>query len=82
MKPNEKSEELLSVTEVANMHGVTRPCINFAILDGRLPATKVGRIWVVRRSDAEAWAARPYSRAPVRRAFYPRVKRLAQEEQS
>lgn len=74
-KPRKPPEpELLSVSEVAALRGVTRPAVLGAIREGRLAATRVGFLWVVRRADAEDWTPRAY----VRRAPVPsRVRRVA-----
>jgi excisionase family DNA binding protein len=44
-------DELLPTAEVASRLGVTRQRVLELITDGRLPATKVGRAYVVRSSD-------------------------------
>lgn len=54
--------DLLTVPEVAALKGVTRTAVMYAIQDGRVPAVRVGRNWVVTRADAEAYAPRPYRR--------------------
>lgn len=73
-KPRKREPELLSVSEVAALRGVSRPAVLGAIKEGRLRATRVGEFWVVRRSDADAWLPRAYrDRRPrrVRRAAAP-----------
>jgi excisionase family DNA binding protein len=46
-----KEDELLPTAEVANRLGVTRQRVLELITDGRLPAIKVGRAYVVRSAD-------------------------------
>lgn len=46
-----KEYELLPTAEVANRLGVTRQRVLELITDGRLPAIKVGRAYVVRSAD-------------------------------
>lgn len=45
--------ELMSVTEVAALHEISRTAVQKMIDGGRLPAARAGRTWVVRRAVAE-----------------------------
>jgi len=46
--------DLVTVTEVAELHDVSRTRVQQLIDDGRLPAVQVGRQWIMRRAVAEA----------------------------
>jgi excisionase family DNA binding protein len=46
---------LLSMTEAAELIGISRPAVHQALSEERLPGRRVGNAWVVRRSDAEAF---------------------------
>lgn len=50
---NEKIPKLLSVPEAAEQLGVSRWRVNQFINEGRLPARKVGRSYVILESDLE-----------------------------
>jgi excisionase family DNA binding protein len=58
--------ESLSVPEVAERLGVTYQTARKLILDGKLPAARVGRVFRVQRSDLEQFA-RPGTTPAVRR---------------
>jgi excisionase family DNA binding protein len=58
--------ESLSVPEVAQRLGVTYQTARKLILDGKLPAARVGRVFRVQRTDLEAFL-RPGTAPPVRR---------------
>ena len=47
--------ELLSLTETADLIGITRPAAHQALVEERLTGQRVGNAWVVRRPDAEAF---------------------------
>ena len=47
--------DLLSLTEAADLVGISRPAAHQALTEGRLAGQRVGNAWVVRRSDAEAF---------------------------
>ncbi len=55
--------DLLSLTEAAEMIGITRPATHQALLEGRLSGQRVGNAWIVRRTDAEAFKRARSSRA-------------------
>ncbi len=44
-------DDLLTLPDIAEMTGMAGPTVRVWVKDGRLPATKVGRAWVVRRGD-------------------------------
>ena len=48
-----KEGNLLSVMEAAEKLGVSRWRVNQFINDGRLPAQKIGRSYVIKESDLE-----------------------------
>jgi excisionase family DNA binding protein len=50
--------ELVSVTEAARRLGLSAGRTRKLVEDGRLPATKVGRSWVLGGQDVEAFAAK------------------------
>lgn len=47
--------DLASITEAAEYLGVTRQAIFIAIKEGRLPAMRIGRQWVIRRIELEKY---------------------------
>lgn len=49
------NSEWMSGPEVAAMKGVSREAVAKAIRNERLPATRIGNRYAVKRSDAEAW---------------------------
>lgn len=49
------SEELLSPSQAAEMAKCHNDTIRRAIEVGFLPAQRVGRNWIIRRSDVEIW---------------------------
>ena len=55
--------DLLSLTEAAELIGITRPATHQALHEGRLSGQRVGNAWVVRRPDAEAFKRARSSRA-------------------
>ena len=58
------ASEWVSVPEAARLKGVTESSVRVAIQTGRLMGGKVGRSYIVRRGDVEAW--RPGLRGPKR----------------
>jgi hypothetical protein len=59
----EAAPDLLSLTETAELIGITRPATHQALLEARLSGQRVGNAWVVRRADAEAFKRARSSRA-------------------
>lgn len=51
--------ELLSTSEAAALLGLSRQRVLQFISAGRLPAQMVGRQYVIRRADLEAFASQP-----------------------
>jgi excisionase family DNA binding protein len=49
------TETLLSLTEAAELIGISRPATHQALVEGRLPGQKVGNAWIVTKADAEAF---------------------------
>lgn len=47
--------DLLSVSEVARLKGVTRQAVTRAIREARLPAVQVADVFAVRRRQAVEW---------------------------
>jgi excisionase family DNA binding protein len=50
-------DDLLTLPEIADMTGMAGPTVRVWVKQGRLPATKVGRQWMVRRGDLERMLA-------------------------
>jgi excisionase family DNA binding protein len=50
-------DDLLTLPEIAEMTGMAGPTVRVWVKQGRLPATKVGRQWMVRRADLERMLA-------------------------
>lgn len=67
-----------SVPEVAEMVGVTRIAILYAIKEGRIKATRVSRIWLISEEDIKAYTPRAYVRKAPRPG--PRKKKLKKRE--
>lgn len=68
MAPKKKKrvrEVYLTIPEVAAEKGVTRTAVLYAVQDGRLEAIRVGRIWAIPRSAADAYQPRAYRRRPT-----------------
>ncbi len=59
-----KETKLLSVIEVAEKLGVSRIRVNQLIDEGRLPAQKIGRSYVILESDLQLVEDRPTGRPP------------------
>lgn len=51
--PNNMTGNILTTAQAAAVIGVSQKMVQSLIKRGRLPAEKIGRIWVVRREDAE-----------------------------
>jgi excisionase family DNA binding protein len=49
------TEELLSPSQAAQIVGCHNDTIRRAIEAGFLPAQRVGRSWIIKREDIEAW---------------------------
>lgn len=56
------SEELLTLRQAAARVGLTDSALRHAIRRGRLPAVKLGRDWLVRPSDLDAYRRRALTR--------------------
>mgnify|MGYP006277221779 CR=1 FL=1 len=52
-------DDLISTTEAAQIQGVVGSRIRQLILSGELPAQRVGRTWVLKRSDVESFKRKP-----------------------
>lgn len=50
--------EYLTITEVANKLCITRQAVHKAIVEGRLPAKRIGESWLIRPASVAAWARR------------------------
>lgn len=57
-RPMGRPVDLMSVTQVAALKGVTRRAVLSAITAGTLPAQRVGRQWLLRPADLERWQPR------------------------
>lgn len=62
-----KIPDLINAMEAAEMVGLSRQGMINVITSGQLPARKVGRVWLLRRSVVERYA---------------RARRLAEEDSS
>lgn len=51
-----------TVPEVAERVGVSRVAVLMAVKEGRIPATRVGRMWLISEADADAYQPRAYVR--------------------
>ncbi len=60
----EKTDKLLSVSEVAERLGVIRQRVFQLIQSGRLPAVMVGSQYVIKESDLQLVEDRPTGRPP------------------
>lgn len=67
-------EELLSTVEAAQIVGCARDVIWRAIRDGVLPAKRVGRSYVVRRSDLQAWISAGHYKPEMARRYPSKQK--------
>ena len=54
-----KITQYLSVTQVAEMRGITRQAVLESISRGTLKATKVGNQWWIQRKDMEQFVPHP-----------------------
>ena len=50
-------DDLLTLPEIADITGMANPTVRVWVNQGRLPATKVGRQWMVRRGDLDKMLA-------------------------
>ncbi len=48
-------EEELSVTQAAEVMGVSRSAVQQLVMRGRLPARRIGHVWIIRRADLDAY---------------------------
>jgi excisionase family DNA binding protein len=62
------SAEMISVAEAADRLGVHRTRVNQMIDDGLLPATRVGRSYIIRASDLDSVRSRPTPGRPKKQA--------------
>ncbi len=63
--PQSLSVELVTVAQAAEIIGLSRVRVRVLVASGKLPAEKVGRDWLIRRSVAEKFA-RKERRGPGR----------------
>ena len=57
-------DELLTTSKVAEIIGVSRQYVTQLCQRGQLACTKIGRDFLVRRADAEAFRPAPKGRPP------------------
>lgn len=57
-------KDYMTTQEVADYHGVSRGCVMHWITDKSLPATKVSKIWLIKKEDAEAYKRKPIPGRP------------------
>lgn len=53
------SDELLTTVQAAERLGINRTRVGVLIREGRLPALRVGRDWLLKAVDVEAFAKLP-----------------------
>lgn len=53
--------DALTVTQAAALKGVTDAAIRSAIRRGRLPAFRLGKLWLVRPADLSQWTPRDWA---------------------
>jgi excisionase family DNA binding protein len=57
-------EEWITSVQAAEEKGISRQAIAKAIRNGRLPAQRLGRYYMIRRSDLDAWTPSPRGPKP------------------
>ncbi len=62
----DEAPQLLSVAETARLIGVTRGRVAQLIASGKLPALKVGRVFVIHAADLELLKNRKSGRPPTK----------------
>jgi excisionase family DNA binding protein len=62
MTPSDPVDELISLTQAAEMCGLAADYLRQLVLRGRLKARKIGRNWVTTAADVQAYIA---SRKPI-----------------
>ena len=62
MAKTKTSDDLLSSPEAAEELNCSVARVNILIHEGRLPATRVGKVWVIRRGDLDPVRSRPTGR--------------------
>jgi hypothetical protein len=70
-------ERELTLAEAGRRFGIARQTLNRAVLQGWLPARKVGDVWVVRPADIRRWQANPEAHRvgrPPRRSRRPQPR--------
>lgn len=58
-----KGEQMLTVTQAAQIAGYNPSALRNVILAGALPATKVGNAWIIYRSELDKWMSGPNYRS-------------------
>ena len=61
-KTKTSADEQLSTVQVAAELGISKVRVIVLINQGRIPATRIGNIWVIRRGDLEPVRNRPTGR--------------------
>ena len=59
-----KKNDIISTNEAAKELGITTIRVRALIRDGRLPAQKIGRDWIIRRVDLDFVRVRKPGRPP------------------
>jgi excisionase family DNA binding protein len=62
--PKIQENEMISTNEAAKELGISNIRVRVLIRDGRLPAQKIGRDWIIRRSDLDLVRVRKPGRPP------------------
>ena len=63
-KKKASPDDFLSTPEAGAELGIGVTRINVLIKEGRLPATRIGKVWAIRRADLELVRDRPPGRRP------------------
>lgn len=58
-RPEGRPLKLLTVTQAAELKGVTTHAVRWAIRNGKLASQKIGNGYVLRPADVEAWTPNP-----------------------
>lgn len=61
-KTKQSPDDLLSTAEAAAELGIKQPRLNVLLNAGRLPARRIGKVWIIRRADLDLVRDRPPGR--------------------
>ncbi len=74
-KTKTSPDEQLSTTQAGIELGITKSRVLILISEGRLPATRVGKFWAIRRGDLDAVRDRPTGRPRKNPEAAPKSKK-------